>query len=144
MRCLDFLIPLSLLLLSNSASAERLNWQDIDFKSPLTAEQMNTLKEHRADIRAAAEKGDADAQIRLAGIYSHGLGVPKDYVEAAKWLRMAAEQGNPMAQYFLASLYGTGQGVPKDNAEKIKWCRKAAKQGYQMAETRLACLITWG
>ena len=34
-------------------------------------------------------------------MYDIGLGVPKDYAEAAKWVRKAAEQGNADAKEWL-------------------------------------------
>ena len=42
----------------------------------------------------AAEQGDADAQINLAGMYFNGRGVPQDYKTAVKWHTLAAKQGN--------------------------------------------------
>ena len=61
--------------------------------------------------------------------YYHGEGVPKDYVEAAKWYRKAAEQELAIAQFNLGWIYENGEGVPKDMAEATKWYRKAAEQG---------------
>ena len=40
-------------------------------------------------LRPLAEQGNADAQVKLAAIYSKGEGVPQDHVEAAKWVRKA-------------------------------------------------------
>src|SRR3989441_7050764 len=44
-------------------------------------------------IRPLAEKGDATAQSRLAGLLERGAGVQPDVVEAARWYRKAAEGG---------------------------------------------------
>lgn len=86
-----------------------------------------------------AEQGDVDAQMALAGIYSHdGMGVPKNFKEAAKWLAMAAKQGNAKAEYALSSWYDVGQGVPNNETLAFSWCRKAAEQGYKMAQNGLA------
>ena len=40
--------------------------------------------------RKAAERGDAYAQLCLSQFYLEGCGVPKDWVEAYKWLNLAA------------------------------------------------------
>jgi len=66
-------------------------------------------------LRAAAEGGDAKAQVRLASMYYHGQGAAQDLREAARWYRKAAEQGNAEAEYRLAGMYYTGQGVKLDN-----------------------------
>ncbi len=87
-----------------------------------------------AEIRKAAEAGDAIAQIRLAMCYYRADGVPKDDQECVKWLRRAAEQGDPYGQYNLGVHYFTGEGVDVDNVEAMKWCRKAAEQGLTWAQ----------
>ena len=46
-----------------------------------------------AELRGRAEKGDADAQNSLGGMYRDGGGVAKDEGEAVKWFRKAADQG---------------------------------------------------
>ena len=50
--------------------------------------------EEIADVRKAAEQGDAEAQTRLAYFYDTGRGVPKDYGQALIWYRKAADQGD--------------------------------------------------
>jgi hypothetical protein len=81
------------------------------------------------DLRARAEKGDADAQAILGCCYDLGHGVQEDHAEAAKWFRKAAEQGNALAQGNLGICYETGRGVAQDYTEAAKWYRKAAEQG---------------
>ena len=75
-----------------------------------------------------AERGRAVAQAYLGYHYQYGLGVPKNYVEAARWYFCAAEQGEPNAQFFLGQLYDRGQGVPEDPVEAAKWLDLAAAQ----------------
>jgi len=41
-----------------------------------------------------ANQGDAEAQLYLGIMYSQGLGVPKDFVQAYRWYTLAADQGN--------------------------------------------------
>jgi hypothetical protein len=65
-------------------------------------------------LKALAEKGNVDAQYRLALL-------EKDGREAAKWFRKAAEQGVANAQFNLALMYDRGEGVTQDYAEAAKW-----------------------
>src|SRR5262249_1677074 len=67
--------------------------------------------------RRLAEQGDAHAQYDLGFLYATGQGVPRDYIEAAKWYRLAADQGYAAAQYNLGAVYEGGQGVPQDYVE---------------------------
>lgn len=53
---------------------------------------------------AAARRGHAPAQVRLAWLYAHGLGTPLDRDLAGAWLRVAAAQGELQARMFLALL----------------------------------------
>src|SRR5438309_11492153 len=46
------------------------------------------------EVRAKAERGEADAQALLGFDYWDGKGVPQDYAQAYKWLNLAAGQGN--------------------------------------------------
>lgn len=49
----------------------------------------------------AAESGFSDAQCHLGFCYLNGLGVEKDKVQAAHWLRLARDQGDRNAQSYL-------------------------------------------
>jgi TPR repeat protein len=69
--------------------------------------------------------------------YANGRGVPKDYVEAVKWVRKAAEQNDVPAQSVLGICYFKGQGVKKDYTEAVKWFRKAAEQNDVRAQNNL-------
>lgn len=48
-------------------------------------------------LRLAAEKGDADAQIEMGVLYEFGFNLPKNNVTALAWYLRAAEQGNAFA-----------------------------------------------
>jgi hypothetical protein len=67
-----------------------------------------------AQLRAAAQSGDANAQFWLGAMYDFGQGVPKDYAQASYWYRKATEQGDGYSQYHLGTMYEKGQGVPQD------------------------------
>jgi TPR repeat protein len=68
-------------------------------------------------------------------MYYYGKGVPKDYVEAARWYLKSAEQGDVNAQYSIASMYYDGKGLPQDNSEGELWCRKAANKAMPRLST---------
>jgi hypothetical protein len=91
----------------------------------------------------AAQHGNVDAQFILGEFYENGstfCGLPKDYAQAAVWLRKAAEQGDVLAQDELAFLYYNGQ----DYAQAAIWWRKAAEQGTADAQYALACAYAKG
>lgn len=67
-----------------------------------------------AELRRAAEQGDADAQHQLGVMYENGEGVAKDDSNAVEWHIRAAAQGHSDAQRNLAFRYETGKGVPQD------------------------------
>ncbi len=110
----------------------------------LPAQQNETERKRFEEIKAKAEKGDADAQSNLGDMYYEGRSVPKDEAEAMKWLRKAAEQGHAFAQFNLGVMYEFGRGVPKDEAEAAKWYRKAAEQGYAAAQHNLGLMYARG
>jgi len=51
-----------------------------------------------AQLRAAAQSGDANAQYNLGVMYDLGQGVPQNDAQAAYWYRKAADQGDTIAQ----------------------------------------------
>ncbi len=89
--------------------------------------------------RQAAVQCDA-CQVELWRIYYFGLGVDKDYVEAARHLKKAADAGLPQAQMQLAFRYLEGEGVPKDNVHAYKWFYIAEKAGEPRAKRALPLL----
>ena len=77
---------------------------------------------HSAEVDAlleAAERGDAEAQHRLAVMYAAGHGVSRDDDEAQRWYHLAAEGGHADAQY------------------EVGWYRRAAERGHPQAQTRV-------
>lgn len=81
------------------------------------------------EFRPLAERGDAEAQALLGGMYREGLGVPKDYPAALLWFRQAAGRGNPGAQYDLGRMYHEGNGVPQDYVSAHTWLNLASGNG---------------
>ena len=66
----------------------------------LLAQQNEADRKVLAEIRAGADKGDAEARYELGrAFFSGALGVAKDEAEAVKWFRKAAEQNLTDAQF---------------------------------------------
>ena len=90
--------------------------------------------------RARAANGDATSQFEVALNYFHGVGVPKNYAEAARLFRAAAEQGYAPAQLYLSFCYENGRGEPEDLVEAYKWLLLASAQGNEPAGRIMATL----
>lgn len=84
-------------------------------------------------LKPLANKGNADAQFQLAGLFRSGRGVPKDHESAVYWLKKAAHKGHADAQYQLGVMYEKGWGVDSNTSQAIEWYQTAAKQGSVMA-----------
>ena len=97
-----------------------------------------------AESRAAAERGDAEAQYRLGLSYVIGVEVPEDVALAAAWFRRAAEQGHAAAQSALGVAYDDGDGVQQDHAAAVAWYRRAAAQGHAGAQNNLGFMYATG
>jgi len=84
-------------------------------------------------LQPMAERGNADAQLRLGLMYREGKGVPQDDKQAVAWLSMAAEQGQTEAQENLGFSYAKGLGVERDWVQADKWFGIAAASGKETA-----------
>jgi len=94
------------------------------------------------EIKAKAEKGDAQSQFELGTLFTFGkLGVARDEVEAVKWYRKAAEQNTGEAQYNLGLCYHNGDGVARDYAEAVKWLRDVARQTRRVGSVCTGALL---
>jgi TPR repeat protein len=52
-----------------------------------------SIKKPVEEVKTKTELGDLDSEFQLGIRYYNGDGVPRDWVEAVKWIRKAAEQG---------------------------------------------------
>ncbi|MBB3143063.1 SH3 domain-containing protein [Halomonas organivorans] len=95
------------------------------------------------DLRAA-ERGEPQAQLRLALAYLEGRGVERDDALAARWFEAAASQGVIPAQNNLGSLYENGRGVEQDYAKAIHWYREAAQAGDPFGQNNLGAMYAQG
>ena len=125
------------------------------------------------EYKAAAERGDANAQFNLGLCYDKGKGVAKNSAEAVKWYSKAAAQGHTDAklnldksdyavgiefqknkataergdaddQYKVGLCYAEGKGVEKDLLEARIWYGKAAAQGHADAQYKFANTYYYG
>ncbi|MDR2837938.1 MAG: sel1 repeat family protein [Azonexus sp.] len=101
------------------------------------------------DIRAQAERGDADAQYKLGLAYSVGRFVERDEAQGLAWVHKAAENGNASAQFVMGGIYLFGGGKMADEygPDKTKataWFRKAAEQGNVTAQVMFGMLYERG
>ncbi|GAB5534381.1 MAG: hypothetical protein Rubg2KO_06300 [Rubricoccaceae bacterium] len=92
-------------------------------------------------LEAAAAQGHPAAQTNLAYAYATGLGVDRDYTEAARLYALAADQNRAVAQNGLGILYETGRGVEQDSTEAAMLYGLAAVQGLPEARINLAQLL---
>ena len=97
-----------------------------------------------AEIKVAAEKGDASAMRMVANAYLTGEGTQQNAVEAARWLNRAAERKDVLAQFVLGILYDEGKGVQRDMVEAVRWYRQAAEAGLPDAQFNLGVCYTKG
>ena len=110
----------------------------------LPSQQAETDRKPLEEIKAQAEKGEAEAQFKLGSYYATGDGVAEDPIEGVKWFRKAAEQGHLEAQCNLGWCYHEGNGVARDYAEAVKWYQKAADKNYPPAQLLLGMAYTKG
>jgi uncharacterized protein len=90
-------------------------------------------------LRPLAERGNADAQMKLGFLYLTGGGIPQDYAAAVKWFHLAADQGQANAQCFLGLMYFEGRGVPQDYVSAHMWLNLAAAGGDRRRGGILGC-----
>ncbi|MBF0153980.1 MAG: tetratricopeptide repeat protein [Magnetococcales bacterium] len=97
------------------------------------------------EYKAAAGRGDLQAQADLGMLYLLGRGVAENLPEALKWVKMAAEKGNATAQNLLGEMYFRGLGMKKpDDKEAFKWYQKAAEQANVDAQVNLGLMYYMG
>lgn len=96
--------------------------------------------EIEAQISAAAEQGNPDAQVAIGHLYERAECIST----AAEWYAKAAKQGNIDAQVRLAWFYFDGKGVLRDRAHASDLFRRAANQGDFRAQFQLAWMYENG
>ena len=116
----------------------------MDFNSGMAAFQAKHFSRAMQLLSPFAERGDADAQHRLAVMYQNGLGVVRNPALALAWMRKAAEQGLAIAQHGLGFMYLQGEGADPDPSQAAHWFRLAAEQGLAGSQSMLASMYAEG
>lgn len=80
-------------------------------------------------LSAAAEQGDAAAQMELGRRYEQGDGVVQNFARAASWYAKAAEAGTLEAANRLGRFHHAGLGVARDIPRAISLLERAAESG---------------
>jgi uncharacterized protein len=83
-------------------------------------------------------------QMKVAGNYLAGHGVPQDLKRAAFWYEKAAGGGDPKAQFEIGYFYQAGIGVQKDPVRAVHWYQLAAAGGVSGAKVNLGVSYLWG
>jgi len=91
-------------------------------------------------VRAAAECGLPEAQVRLGRMLLEGRGVDHDPAAALAWFLKAAEAGDADACNMAGRCYENGWGAKADAAEAARWFAKAAGAGCAWAQYNLGHL----
>jgi TPR repeat protein len=94
--------------------------------------------------QASPQARTIEQELKLAGDYLVGKGVPKDPVQSAYWFRKAADQGDPGAQNQLGYMYVWGIGVDRDDTQAFRWFSRAAGDGMQQAKLNMAVMYMKG
>ncbi|MCU0897961.1 MAG: sel1 repeat family protein [Burkholderiales bacterium] len=97
-----------------------------------------------AEIRRAAESGDAASEYRLGRAYACGWLVARDRAEALGWFARSADHGYAPAQAALGWMYFTGSGVPRDDRRAVEWLRRGAEGGVASAQNNLGIAYATG
>ncbi len=91
-------------------------------------------------LKAKAESGNAQAQLKLGEAYEFGNGVKKNANLAVIWYQKAALKPCAYAQYSLASLYAN----QKKYKDAFYWADKAAKAGSANGQVSLGVRYAMG
>lgn len=85
----------------------------------------------------AANNNDKVAKYNLGILYSRGLGINRNEMQATEWFRQSAEQGYPRAQYNLGVRLYRGAGAEQDKGKALDYIFHAARQGLAVAQYNL-------
>jgi TPR repeat protein len=120
-----------------------------NFAVPLLSGGQTETSDEREAARLykfAADKGNSDAQLKLASFYEFGRGgLPKDYGQAVHLYKLSADQGNAAAQLQLGAIYELGRiGVQQDDEQARHYYQLSADQGNAEAQYELGRFYEFG
>ena len=132
--------------------ADRLRWRGMILAAAagavvgrrLTASEppknANEVADYLATYRDGAQAGIPEEEYNLGASYRWGVGMERNLILAAQWIRKAAEQGYPIAERTIGEMYEKGEGLPVNQGEAMRWYRRAAQQGDAAAQKDLAAV----
>lgn len=91
-----------------------------------------------------AQKGNVDAQVKLANIYYNGEGVEPNYDEAKYYYELAVNKNSPLGLVGLGNCYLNGLGVTEDASEAFNLFKKAADMGSIEGKAELSYCYYFG
>lgn len=115
-----------------------------DFSDGVSYYEQGDFASALDSFKAAAAKGNADAQFNLGLMFLNGEGVPQDYKQALNWFEQSASKGNVRAQVNIGRMYAKGKGMLSNHGIAASWFKKAADQGYADAQYSLGILYVTG
>lgn len=114
------------------------------YRVALSLEKRGLYKFARPLYLRAAQQGDAQAQIRLAGLYQEGRGGRTDYRAALHWYGQAARQDLARANFYLGVMHMDGQGVPASHRRAAEFFERAALKGDLHCALNLGIILVEG
>lgn len=116
----------------------------LDYERGLQLLGSSRTRDGLALLQSAAEAGLAPAQYRLAKIYEHGEGAPRDLNAAREWTERAARGGNCRAMHDLGVYYAQGDAVQRNESLAFDWFQQAAELGVVDSQYNLGLLYQHG
>ena len=95
-------------------------------------------------IKSLAEKGDAEAELKMGLRYTPNAKGGKDVKIAVQWYEKAARHGQVEAQYRYGLALLEGRGVVQDYKTAFYWLEKAAQLGQPQAQATLGEIYNSG
>ena len=117
---------------------------DMDLASGIAAFEAKEFRRAMQLLSPLAERGDPEAQFRVAVMYQNGLGVVRNEPNAVYWMRTAAEQAHGLAQHAMGVMYLYGECVGKNETAAAGWFSRAAEQKLAGALAALAMMHEQG
>jgi len=90
--------------------------------------------EAAAALKPLAERGNAQAMVKLGDLYAAGQGVERSDELALRMYRGASDRGNGDAHRRMGDLYTTGRGVPQNNFQAFAYYMAAVQSGNAAAK----------
>lgn len=130
---------------------EALHWmKEADSHGDEDAAGLTSILQDLVQYSDPAEKGDADAQAKIARAYMtlgqsvKQFGSDDDFKESVKWASLSAQKNNSEAFWILALAYEHGRGVGKDKKKAVEYYRKGADFGHAGCQHSLGCYYERG